>query len=175
MVSVLASECVGRRFKGRHTVSVVVKVKKLVIPLSQNSERIFHEGTDNQEASNCRNVSAIRISSKQRSLPRSSPPLPCEASRQKSKTAQLTVLQDRRHCRAILRSLLFARGAAQADWGRLLHLLSRVHQIYLVSRDCSPLYPGSEPCSLLMQGRPATLWADRVVVALSENRIGVER
>ena len=49
--------------------SIVVKVEKLIVPLSQDSQGIFHKSTDNQEAPKGRDIPRIKSASQHRSLP----------------------------------------------------------------------------------------------------------
>lgn len=44
---------------GRHTVSVIPEKHELVVPLRDDTERIFEEGYNNEEAANCRNISIV--------------------------------------------------------------------------------------------------------------------
>jgi hypothetical protein len=45
------------------TMSVVMEIFQLVAPLGENSERIFEEGDNNQEAPNCREIADVPRSS----------------------------------------------------------------------------------------------------------------
>lgn len=55
------SNCQYTTIAKHHTVSVIMEVQKLIVPLSDNSQSIFEESYDNQEASNCWKISMQSI------------------------------------------------------------------------------------------------------------------
>lgn len=136
-----------------HTVPVIFQINELVIPLCHDTQGVFEESDDDEEATDHGKVSELFMSGQQRVLSSSlsgiSPGALCSCPMFREDGH--TVSEGRRWYPASPRSCWSVHVFDPADWGRWLHLRDRDRRSdCLGHRDCSRPCHGCEPSLVLL-------------------------